>query len=357
MSAVTRTVPATALPQPRKVRRTPRELLERPLMIAGAVGVLMALVFAVTPLSGLPGWVFCTYMAFVAADAVDNYRRYGSVVAKDRIATVLIATAGLCTVVPLILIVVYVVSNGLGGITTNFFTETMEIVGPTDPATVGGAKHAIIGTLQQVGLATLLSTPLGLLTAVHLAESRGRLARVTRVLVDAMSGIPSIVAGLFIYTMWVVRFGQGFSGLAAAMALSVLMLPTVARTAEEVIKLIPNGLRESSLALGAPEWKTMLRIILPAARSGIVTATVLGISRIAGETAPLLATAFGSDSVNTNPFEGQQSALPLFAFQRVRNAVEAQIVRGWAGALVLIALVLILFTIARAVAARGRKAF
>src|SRR5207245_852496 len=135
-------------------------------------------------------------------------------------------------------------------------------------AVVGVAKHAIIGTIEQVGLATILATPLGLMTAVHLTESRGRLARVTRVLVDAMSGIPSIVAGLYIYTMWVVRFHEGFSGLAAAMALSVLMLPTVARTAEEVIKLVPNGLRESSLALGAPEWKTTLRIILPAARSG-----------------------------------------------------------------------------------------
>ena len=351
------TIPAAALPQPRKVRKSPRELLERPLMIAAAVGAFMAVAFALTPLSGVFGWALCTYVGFVVLDSLDNYRTHGAVVAKDRVATVLVSTAGLCTVVPLILIVVYVVRNGIGGINTNFFTETMEIVGPDDPATVGGAKHAIIGTVQQVGLATLLSTPLGLFTAVHLAESRGRLARVTRVLVDAMSGIPSIVAGLFIYTMWVVRFGQGFSGLAAAMALSVLMLPTVARTAEEVIKLIPNGLRESSLALGAPEWKTMLRLILPAARSGIVTATVLGISRIAGETAPLLATAFGSDSVNTNPFEGQQSALPLYAFQRVRNAVPEQIVRGWAGALVLIALVLILFTIARAIAARGRKAF
>jgi phosphate transport system permease protein len=348
-------VPAAALPQPRQVRRPPRELLERPLMIAGVVGIAVALIFAVTPLSGTLGWALCSYVGFVVLDALDNYRQFGAVVAKDRIATIVVCTAGLCTVVPLILIAAYVVSKGLGGVTTAFFTETLDTVGPLDPATVGGAKHAIIGTVQQVGLAALLATPLGLLTAVHLAQSRGRLARVTRVLVDAMSGIPSVVAGLFIYTMWVVRFEQGFSGLAAAMALSVLMLPTVARTAEEVIKLVPDGLRESSLALGAPEWKTTLKIVLPAARSGLVTATVLGVSRIAGETAPLLMTAFGTDSINTNPFEGAQSALPLFAFQRVRAAVETQIVRGWAGALVLIVLVLSLFTIARAVAARGRK--
>jgi phosphate transport system permease protein len=348
-------VPAAALPQPRKVRRSVQEIVARPLTIAALVGGAMALLFAVTPLSGVPGWALCTYVGFVVADSFDIYRTDGAVAAKDRIATVLVSTAGVCTVVPLVLIVAYVVSQGLHGVTKAFFTETLERVGPADPATVGGAKHAIIGTFEQVGLATILATPLGLMTAVHLAESRGRLARVTRVLVDAMSGIPSIVAGLFIYTMWVVRFGQGFSGLAAAMSLSVLMLPTVARTAEEVIKLVPNGLRESSLALGAPEWKTTLRIILPAARSGLVTATVLGVSRIAGETAPLLMTAFGSDSVNTNPLHGAQSALPLFAFQRVRNAIPTQIARGWAGALVLIVLVLTLFTLARAVAARGRK--
>ena len=349
------TLPAAALPQPRKIRRSPRELLERPLKIAAAVGAFMSVAFALTPLSGVFGWALCTYVGFVVLDSLDNYRTHGAVVAKDRVATVLVSTAGLCTVVPLILIVIYVVGKGLGGITGSFFTESLETVGPADPATVGGAKHAIIGTFEQVGLATLLATPLGLLTAIHLTESRGRLARVTRVLVDAMSGIPSIVAGLFIFTMFVLRFDQGFSGLAAAMALAVLMLPTVARTAEEVIKLVPDGLRESSLALGAPQWKTVTKIVLPAARSGLVTATVLGVSRIAGETAPLLMTAFGSDAVNSNPFEGPQSSLPLFAFQRVRAALPTQIARGWAGALFLIVLVLALFTLARAVAARGRK--
>lgn len=352
---MTATIPAAALPQPRKVRLSARELLERPLQILAVVGVFMALLFAVTPLSGVLGWGLCTYAGFIALDAFDNYRSNGAVVAKDRVATMLVGTAGMCTIVPLILIVVYVVGKGLPGITTAFFTQTLEQAGPADPPTVGGAKHAIIGTFQQVGLATLIATPLGLLTAIHLTESRGRLARVTRVLVDAMSGIPSIVAGLFIFTMFVLEFDQGFSGLSAAMALSVLMLPTVARTAEEVIKLVPDGLRESSLALGAPQWKTVMMIVLPAARSGVVTATVLGVSRIAGETAPLLMTAFGSDSVNTNPLEGPQSSLPLFAFQRVRAALPTQIARGWAGALVLIVLVLALFTLARAVAARGRK--
>ena len=346
---------APPLPQPRKIGQSPKELLARPLAMLGAVGIAVAAIFALTPLSGGLGWAICTYVAFVVADYVDNLKTHGSVAAKDRVATVLVCTAGMCTIVPLVLIVFYVVKQGLGGITHSFFTETLDTVGPADPATVGGAKHAIVGSFQQVGLAMLLATPLGLLTAIHLTESRGRLARVTRVLVDAMSGIPSIVAGLFIFTMFVLKFDQGFSGLAAAMALAVLMLPTVARTAEEVIKLVPDGLRESSLALGAPQWKTVTAIVLPAARSGLVTAVVLGVSRIAGETAPLLMTAFGSDSMNANPLKNPQSSLPLFAFQRVRAALPTQIARGWAGALVLIVIVLSLFTLARAVAARSRK--
>jgi phosphate transport system permease protein len=305
-------------------------MLKRLLLIAPAVGFAVTVAFALTPLSGAVGWALCSYVGFVVAASLDTYRADGPVAAKDSVATVLVFTAGVCTVVPLVLIVGYVLSKGLPGITKAFFTETLEQAGPADPATIGGAQHAIIGTVQQVGLATVLSTPLGLLTAIHLNESRGPLARIT--------------------------LDQGFSGLAAAMALSVLMLPTIARTADEVINLVPDSLREASLALGAPQWKTVSRIVLPAARSGLVTATVLGVSRIAGETAPLLMTAFGSDGVNTNPFDGPQSSLPLFAFQRVRAALPTQIARGWAGALALIVLVLTLFTVARVIATRGRKA-
>lgn len=347
--------PAVAEPTPRRVRPRLSQSLARPAATLGIAGASAAASFAVTPLSGVLGWVLVTYAAFVGLHAAEMYRAHGPVAARDRVATVVLASCGLLTVVPLVLIVVYVLTQGVEALSAAFFTETMDSVGPLDPPTVGGARHAITGTLQQVGLAAALATPLGLLTAVHLTESDGRLARLVRLLVDAMSGIPSIVAGLFIYTMWVVRFGQGFSGLAAAMALAVLMLPTVARTAEEVIRLVPAGLREASLALGAPEWRSVLRVVIPTARSGIVTAAVLGIARIAGETAPLLMTAFGSDSANLNPLDGPQSALPLFVFQRVRNAVPSQIARGWAGALVLIVIVLALFTMARALSARARK--
>jgi phosphate transport system permease protein len=169
-----------------------------------------------------------------------------------------------------------------------------------------------------------------------------------RLIVDAMSGIPSIVAGLFIYTVWVLGPGHGYSGFAASLALAVLMLPTVARTTEEMLKLVDPGLRESSFALGSSEWRTVQRVVLPTARAGIVTATILGVARVAGETAPLLMTAFGNDRVvgPVKALHSPQSALPLFIYQAF---AQDQVALAWAGSFVLIALVLVLFVLARVV--------
>ena len=341
------------------VRRRPQAMTPREQVATAGAAVVAAVattfLFAVTPLSGPLGWFLVTYATFLAVEAAQVARRTDIHAARDRMATIAITSSAAVALVPLGFIIWYIVSKGLEGMHAGFFTETLEEVGPLDPATAGGAQHAIIGTIQQVGLASLIATPLGILTAVYLSEYPGRLTRVVRFFVDSMSGIPSVVAGLFVYTLWVLRLDKGFSGLAAAMALAVLMLPTVARTAEEMLKLVPDGLRESALALGAPKWRTVVRIVLPTARSGLVTAAILGVARIAGETAPLLMTAFGTDSVNTDPTSGPQSALPLFVYQRVRNAVPAQVAKGWTGALVLILLVLTLFTLARLVG-RTRKA-
>ncbi len=358
MSAVTTVPPVNPSPPPAALRRRPVALprSEKLRVVGVALGAAAATTaaFAVTPLTGAVGWVFVAFVVFAVAESVDVSRRLGREAGRDRVATMLVTSTAFVALVPLAYIVAYIVSRGIEGLHVGFFTESLDEAGPLDPATVGGAKHAIIGTLQQVGLATLLATPLGILTAVYLSEYPGRLTSTVRFFVDSMSGIPSVVAGLFIYTLWVVRLENGFSGLAAAMALGVLMLPTVARTAEEMLKLVPDGLRESSLALGAPKWRTVTRIVLPTARSGLITAGILGIARIAGETAPLLMTAFGTDSVNTDPTTGAQSALPLFVYQRIRNAVPVQVARGWAGALVLIILVLTLFTLARLLG-RARK--
>ncbi len=266
----------------------------------------------------------------------------------DRATTVFVYLCALMVVAPLLFIIGLVTVRGLPNLSMGFFTRTLEGIDPSAPASSGGAEHAIVGTIVQVSLATLISMPFGVLTAVYLNEIKGRMAGVIRLIVDAMSGIPSVVAGLFIFSIWVVKAHQGFSGFAASLALSVLMLPTVARTTEEMLKLVPDGLREASLALGSPQWRTARYVVLPTARVGIVTAMILGVARIAGETAPLLMTGFGNDQVIAGKsFSEPQSALPLFIFQQVTNSQGAAVERAWTGAFVLISLVLILFTLAR----------
>jgi phosphate transport system permease protein len=323
-----------------------------------AAALVTTALFRLTPLDGAVGFAVVAWALFVAAYAGVLTASVPALERNDRLVTVVVWSLALLTFTPLVLIVGFVVAKGVPGLTSAFFTQTMDAVGPLDPPSVGGARHAIVGTLLQVGLAAVVSVPLGVLTAVFLNEFAGRrTARTIRFLVDAMSGIPSIVAGLFIYTLFVLRMGHGFSGRNAALALSVLMLPTVTRTAEEVLSLVPGSLREAALALGAPDWRTVLRVVLPTARTGLITAVVLGVARVAGETAPLLMTALGSDGMNTNPFEGQQSSLPLFVFKLIRNPLEGQVTRAWAGALVLIAIVLVLFSLARLASSRLRRDF
>jgi phosphate transport system permease protein len=199
----------------------------------------------------------------------------------------------------------------------------------------------------------VLSVPLGIATAIFLNEIGGRLARPLRMIVDAMSAIPSIVAGLFIYAAFILALHQQQTGFAAALALAVLMLPTVTRTAEVVLRLVPGGLREASLALGGGEWATVRRVVLPTARTGLLTAVILGIARIVGETAPLILTALGNTSLNADPFEGKQDAVPLFIYRLIRFPQTASIQRAWTGALVLLGLVLVLFVVARIIGGRG----
>ena len=238
--------------------------------------------------------------------------------------------------------------KGLEGLTFQFFTQTQEFAGPLSSATTGGAAHAIVGTLEQVGLAVMMSVPLGLMCAVFLNEIGGPLERPVRVFVDAMSGVPTIVAGIFIYSIWVFEFG--FSGFAAALAISISMLPIITRTSEEVLRLVPQGLREASLALGTSEWRTVWSVVLPTGHSGLITAVILGVARAIGETAPLIATTFGAAVMNANPFQGPQEALPLFIFKLLTESAQGNVIaKAWTGCLVLMLMVLVLFTIARLV--------
>jgi phosphate transport system permease protein len=278
--------------------------------------------------------------------------RTSKVVAQDKLVTTLMWTTGALTVAVLAWMIVFVFLKGIGGIAWSFFTEDMAEVGPLDSG--GGVYHAIVGTVEQILIATVLAVPIAILTAVYLHEIKGRLAVPVRFVVDAMSGLPSIVAGLIVFTIWV-NEGHGFSGASAGVALAIMMIPIVTRTSEEILRTIDDGLRESALALGAPQWRSVLQVVLPTARAGLITASILGIARAVGETAPVLLTAFGSSVTNYNPFNGPQADLPLFIWSLLREPNQAQVDRAWSGALVLITLVLVLFVAARVIGERGAR--
>ena len=265
----------------------------------------------------------------------------------DKVACGALALSVLIALLPLASVIGYTVRRGGKAISLDFLWHSMKGVGPLDAG--GGAFHAIVGTLQQVAIASVLAVPLGLLVAIYLVEyGRGKLAASVRFVVDVMTGIPSIVAGLFIYAFWVLGLQKGYSGLAAGMALAVLMLPVVVRSSEEMLKLVPSDLREASYALGAPRWRTVLSVVVPSAASGITTGVMLAVARVTGETAPLLLTAFGFDAIRRSPFEGPQSALPLLVFNQASSAYDVAVQRAWAGALTLIVVVLLLTITARA---------
>jgi phosphate transport system permease protein len=272
----------------------------------------------------------------------------------DRVATVAIVAAPVVALAPLVAVLWFVVARGAAAFSPGFLTHSMKGVGPLDPT--GGAYHAVLGTLQQVAIASLVAVPLGLLAALHLAESDGPVARLASAAVDVLTGVPSIVAGLFVYAFWVLGLHRGFSGLAAGMALALLMLPVVIRSAEQVIRLVPGDLREAALALGLPRWRVACSVVLPTARSGIVTGVLLAVSRVTGETAPLLLTAFGNDAINRSPVHGPQSALPLFVFQQAGSSQTLAVQRAWAGALTLVGVVVLLTVVARLLTRRGEVA-
>jgi phosphate transport system permease protein len=305
--------------------------------------------------SGVDGFGFfvCTYLSFLVIFAVVTNDRLGWLVAKDRVATVVVVSGALLVLVPLILLVGYILVEGLQALRFAFFVKDQTGITPTMPATEGGGSHAIVGTMMQVGLALLWSLPLGVAAAVFLNESRSKWRRPVRIFVDAMSGIPSIVAGLFIFATLILPYAGsgnplfGYNGFMASLALAITMLPTITRTVEVVLRLVPDGLREASLAMGASRARTVWSIVFPTARTGMTTAVVLGIARAVGETAPLLFTAFGYDLMNSNPFQGPQESLPLFVFRNIRKPDASAIARGFAGALVLMLIVLALFALAR----------
>lgn len=287
-----------------------------------------------------------------ALHQMDNPHRARAI--KDVVARILMWGAFAVAVIPLVWILWTVISRGFHMITTSiWWTGNQRNINSDDFG--GGARHAIEGTLLQAGMTALISIPIGVLTAVYLVEyGRGRLARAISFMVDILSGVPSIVAALFIYAVWVTTFGIDRNGFAVSLSLVLLMIPTVVRSTEEMLKLVPNELREASYALGVPKWVTIVRIVLRTAFSGIVTGILLGLARVMGETAPLLILGPYTKNFQRNLFEGNMATLPTMINQdRSDFALPTAAERMWGAALTLIILVLLLNIIGRVIAHYG----
>jgi phosphate transport system permease protein len=277
--------------------------------------------------------------------AVENRRE-----AKNRLMTFVIVFAFLLALTPLVSLLYEVVHRGTARFDADFFTTTARGAFGAD----GGAAHAIVGTVVITATASLIAVPVGLMAAIYLNEyGNGRLRRALTFFVDVMTGIPSIVAGLFAYALFELFFGPGIRlGIMGSVALAVIMVPIVIRSAEEILKIVPNHLREASYALGTPKWKTVVKIVLPTALAGLVTGVMIAVSRVIGETAPLLVTTGVVDSINTDPFNGRMQNLAVFAFNEYKSPgvpPQPAIDRAWAAALTLLIIVMLLNLIARVI--------
>ncbi|MFJ3927362.1 phosphate ABC transporter permease PstA [Streptomyces sp. NPDC090022] len=321
---------------------------------AAALGLTALLFDRVLPFDGPLGFTVVLYLAFMSLYAVLVSLDENGAAVRARLAQVLVHSIAVLLLTALLLVVGYAFVRGWEALAhLNFFTEDMAASGPLDPLTQGGALHAIVGTLEQIGIALVITVPLGLACAVFLNEVPGRYARFVRTIVEAMTALPSIVAGLFIYATWILILGYDKSGFAAALALSVMMLPIVIRASDVVIRLVPGSLKEASYALGAGQWRTVWTVVLPTARSGLTTAVILGTARGIGETSPVLLTSGIAAGFNANPFEGPQMSLPLATFSLVGYPDQTMIARGFGCAALLMGLVLLLFVLARVIGGKA----
>lgn len=307
----------------------------------------------VAPVAGGFGFVVVAYVLFVTTYALLIWLGDERPAVVDKVMAVLLASAAVVALLALVSVVGFTLWRGREALgKTNLYHQDMSVAGPADPLSVGGIAHAIVGTLVMITLALVLTVPLGLATAVFLNETRSRAAGLVRTIVDAMTALPSILAGLFIFATWILILGFERSGLAASIAMSIMMLPIIIRSADVVLRLVPGNLREASAALGAPQWRTVRHVVLPTARSGLATAIILGVARGVGETAPVLLTAGFTSTLNVNPVKGPMVSLPLATFEFVRSPQPALVARGFATAAVLMVVVLVLFVIARVMGGR-----
>jgi phosphate transport system permease protein len=318
--------------------------------LVGSLALVSLLYTEVLPTSGKLGFVVVWFFVFLIGHGLLTGLANPRTVVYDRVATAAMTGAAAIAGTILVSTVAYTFIRGWRPMThANFYLHDMNGVAPGAPLTHGGILHAIAGSLLEIGIAAGVTVPLGIGTAVYMTEVGGRFSQVVRTVVEAMTALPSVVAGLFIYTSVVVALGQGRCGLAASFAIGVMMLPIIARASDVVLRLVPSGLREAGLALGSPAWSTVWHVVLPSARSGLATAVILAVARGIGETSPVLLTSALSSYLTLNPLDLVNS-LPLFIFNCVRSPTTLFVERGYGAAAVLLVVVLVLFAAARLVA-------
>ncbi|MCU1390928.1 MAG: phosphate transporter permease PstA [Ilumatobacteraceae bacterium] len=325
-------------------------------MAGSAVSALCTtmLIFGqLTSLSGTLGFVVVAFVIFVVTYAVVVGISEDGPAVVDKVVTVLLAAAAVLAIGALSSVVSFTLWRGRNAIwRPNTYTDDLGKTGPLDGVDKGGIAHAIAGTLIITAIALVITVPLGVACAVYLNERRTRVAGLVRTVVTAMTALPSILAGLLIFSTWILILGFERSGIAAALATTIVMLPIIIRAADVVLRLVPGNMREAAAALGAPQWRTVWHVVLPTARSGLTTSVILGVARGVGETAPVLLTAGFTASMNVNPLRGAMVTLPLAAFTLVKSPLPSQIARGFAAAAVLMVLVLVLFSLARILGGR-----
>jgi phosphate transport system permease protein len=355
--------PRTTLPERTARRQAPQRRPLTMIRMADVVSIFGAFFAAVatmgllwkevSPFSGIIGAVVVAWILFVVYYAVLISFDEDRMMMRDRVSWVIVQSIAVLIISALFWVIGYTfLRGGPALVHLNFYTQDGRTGGPLSPLTQSGALHAIAGTLIEVGIAMAIAIPFGVLTAVFMNEVPGRYATVIRTVVDAMTAMPDILAGLFIFATLISIFGWPLSGMCAGIALGITALPIICRASDVVLRLMPGGLTEASYALGAGQWRTVRLVTLPTVRSGLATAVILGAARAIGETAPVLLTSVASEYLTTNPF-GKMNSLPLMAYTSVQEPQSVEIARGFGAAALLLMLVVILFAVARWIGGRG----
>lgn len=321
---------------------------------AAAISLTAWLFTQLVPFGGSLGFAVIAYLLFVVFYILLISFDEGRVTIADRLAGTLIHTGAALLVLAMVVVVFFTLTEGFEAVRhSNFWTETLAITGPQHPLTMGGMAHAAVGTLIMISFALAICIPLGLLCAVFMAEFPSPFSRIVRTVAEAMTALPSIICGLFIYSTYILIFGFDKSGFAASLAITIMILPIIIRSSDVVLRLVPQTLKEASYAMGSSHWRTIWHVVLPTSKSGLMTAIVLGTARGIGETSPILLVAGYTTFMNTNPFSGPMVSLPLATFTLVKSPEPNQIARGFGAAAVLMVLVFVLFMVARLIGGKG----